>query len=79
MTDNDIIAMVIPVAKRIAHLPVAGRITLLCALLAQEICSLPPTDRDAEFNRVLRDLPSIMTSTEDGMRQALVENARSGQ
>jgi hypothetical protein len=71
-----IIALVRPVASKMAHLSIDGRITLLCALLAQEICNLPPTERDDELRRVLRELPSILDATECGMRQAFVLNAK---
>jgi len=73
-----IVALVRPVAARIEPLSIDGRITLLSALLAQELCNLPPSERDEELRRVLRDLPGILDATEAGMRQALVENARDG-
>lgn len=71
-----IVALVRPLADLIAHLSIDGRITLLTAVMAQEICNLPPGERDDELARVVRDLPIILDATEDGMRQALVENAR---
>lgn len=73
-----IVALVRPVASRMAHLSVDGRITLLCALLAQEMCNLPPTERDDELRRVLRELPGILDATESGMREALALNAKGG-
>jgi len=73
-----IVALVRPVAAKIAHLSIDARITLLCALLAQELCNLPPSDRDEEFRRVMRELPGIMDATEAGMREALAMNAKDG-
>ena len=72
------IALVQPVSRRIAHLSVEGRITLLCNLLAQEICNLPLSERDEELARVRRDLPDMLDATEQGMREALAQNARNG-
>lgn len=71
-----ILALVRPVANQIESLSIDGRITLLCGLLAQEMCNLPPSDRAAELDRVLDELPGILRASEDGMRQALAENAR---
>jgi hypothetical protein len=73
-----IVALVRPVASKMAHLSIDGRITLLCALLAQEMCNLPPNKRDEELRRVMREMPDIMNATEAGMRQALVLNAKAG-
>ncbi len=55
-----------------------GRITLLCALLMQEVCALPPSERGPELRRLQADLPGILHATEEGMRRALAENAREG-
>jgi len=54
------------------------RITVLCALLAQEVCTLPPNERAPELRRLQDDLPGILKATEEGMRQGLAENAREG-
>ena len=81
MTDTTakaIIGLVKPIAKRMEHLSVESRITLLCGLLAQEICNLPMGDREDELERVLDEMPSILRATERGMREALVGNARRG-
>lgn len=55
-----------------------GRIALLCALLTQEICTLPGAERRPELDRLIDDLPGILEATECGMRQALADNARRG-
>lgn len=80
MTDerDAIIALVRPVVDRMAHLSVDARITFFLGLLAQEICCLPPGDRRGEIERIQDDLPMILKATEDGMREALADNARSG-
>jgi hypothetical protein len=70
------VALVQPISRKIAHLSSEGRITLLCALLAQEICCLPPAEREPELRSVLRCLPSIFLATEKTMREALADNAR---
>lgn len=71
-----IVALVRPVTARMAHLNVEARLVLLSALLAQELCNLPPGERDDELRRVTRDLPMILDATERGMRLALARNAR---
>ena len=73
-----ILALVRPVAANMERLSIEGRITLLCALLAQEMCNLPPSERDEELRRVMQEMPDIMRSTEAGMRQALAMNAKKG-
>jgi len=73
-----IVALVRPIAAQIAPLSIEGRITLLCGLLAQEMCNLPPAERDEEIRRVQRELPVILDATEAGMRVALAQNARAG-
>lgn len=70
------VALVRPMAARMARLSIESRIALLCALLTQELCNLPPGQRDDELERVLNDLPAIMRATERGMRNALIQNAR---
>ena len=75
---QSILALVKPVASLMAHLSIDGRITLLCALLAQEMCNLPLAERDDELRRVLRELPGILDATERGMREAIAQNARAG-
>lgn len=77
--ERAIVALVRPLAARMAHLSIEGRITLLCGLLTQEMCNLPPSERDDELRRVQRELPGILDATEDGMRKALAENARKEQ
>ena len=76
---SELLALVRPVAFLIRNLDVDGRIALLSALLAQEICSLPVGERDEELRRVQESLPSILDATEGGMRDALVANARLGE
>lgn len=71
-----IIALVRPVAAMIADLPIAERIVLLEGLLAQEMCNLPPGERDEAMRDHLREFPGILDATEAGMREALVQNAR---
>ena len=55
-----------------------SRITLLCTLLMQEICTLPPAERLPELYRLIDDLPAIFGATQHGMRLALVENGKKG-
>lgn len=71
-----IVSLVLPIANLISHLSVDYRITLLCALITQEMCTLPPGERADELDRVLHELPRILGATERGMREALVQNAR---
>ena len=78
MDGATIIALVRPIAERMAHLPVEVRIALLCGLLTQEVCQYPASERRDELERIIDDLPGILRATEDGMRQALTENARGG-
>jgi hypothetical protein len=76
--EQAILALVRPMAANMERLSIEGRITLLCALLAQEMCNLPPSERDEELRRVMREMPDIMRLTEAGMRQALAMNAKEG-
>jgi hypothetical protein len=71
-----VIRLVRPMAAMMEELSIDARITLLSALLAQEICLLPPGERDDAMREHLREFPSIFDSTEDGMRQQLAANAR---
>jgi hypothetical protein len=73
-----IVKLVRPIAATMEHISLDGRITLLCAMLAQEICHLPVGERADELRRVVRELPDILDKTEIGMRAALVRNARAG-
>lgn len=65
-------------ANAIAGLSIEGRKTVLCGMLMQEVCMLPPGKRQAELADLVADLPSILSSTEQGMRMALTENAKDG-
>lgn len=73
-----IIALVLPMARKMERLPIPARITLLMSLLAQEICNLPFAERDEALAEVIRDLPGALDATEKGMREALAYNARRG-
>lgn len=70
------VALVKPIAELMAPFPVENRIALLCALLAQEICMLPPAQRRAELQNVIDELPLILLLTEETMRDCLARNAR---
>lgn len=78
MSEQGIMTLVLPIAEAMAHLPVEHRIILLTGLLAQEICTLPASERDEEMHRLLREFPGILDVTEAGMREALAANARAG-
>jgi len=71
-----LIKLVRPTASMISGLPVEARIVLLEALLAQEMCNLPPSARDDAMREHLRQFPGVLDATESGMRWALAENAR---
>ena len=73
-----IVRLVRPVAAMIASLSIAERIVLLEALMAQEMCNMPFSDRDEAMRDHLREFPRVLDETEKGMRQALAENARHG-
>jgi hypothetical protein len=66
------------IVKTMRPLDREDRIVLLGSLLAQEICTLPAHERFARMRRVQDELPDILRSSEEGMRLALTENARSG-
>lgn len=73
-----VLALVKPISARMAHLLVGDRITLLAALLAQEICTYPAPHRAHMLAAVIQEMPQILRDTEAGMRDALSENARNG-
>lgn len=72
------VRLVRPIAGLIAPLSVKARIVLLEALLAQEICNLPPSERDDAMRDHLREFPTVLDVTEATMRLALVVKARNG-
>jgi hypothetical protein len=74
--EKKIIALVQPLARKMEHLSSDGRIDLLCALIVQEICLLPPSEREGRLSGVLDALPEFFRVTEATMRDALVQNAR---
>ena len=63
------------VLAQMEHLSTDARIALLCALVAQEICTLPSSERMEELQDVLADLPEMFHETEQAMRGALARNA----
>ena len=71
-----IVSLIRPLADRMAHLSLDSRLTLLCSLLTQEICTLPAGIQSEALQQIVAQLPDILSATEAGMRQALVENAR---
>lgn len=75
---DDIIAAIPAVCAEVAHLRVWARVTALQAALCQELCSLPPSERDAEYDLVMQSMPGIMDATEQAMREVLAANARNG-
>ena len=82
MTDEEhraLLACVRPAARIAEDLPVAARMMLWASMLAQEICTLPPDERDEVLRDWIADFPAILRSTESGMRNALAENARRGE
>lgn len=64
--------------KIMEHLPSEHRTMALMGLIAQEICNHPPNERAAELDAVLRFFPQCLQSTEEGMREALIESVRQG-
>lgn len=74
--EKEIIALVRPLARKMEHLSVDGRIDLLCALIAQEICFFPASEREEKFHDVLTSLPRLFRVTETTMRNVLAQNAR---
>lgn len=65
-----------PLSRAISHLTLMQRTTLLLSLLAQEICLLPPGERQDALADVIAVLPRALDATEQGMRIALAANAR---
>jgi hypothetical protein len=78
VTDEIILEFVLPMARLLDRLTVRQRLLLLATLLTQEVCHLPPGDRDAAMAEVMGDLPSLLVATEEGMRDALSMNAKRG-
>jgi hypothetical protein len=70
--EKKIIALVKPLARKMEHLSSDGRIDLLCALIAQEICFFPASERDEKLHNVLASLPKFFRVTETTMRNVLV-------
>lgn len=73
-----IVALVRPMVRQMGTLSPEGRITLLCGLLAQEICCRPASERMPLLVEILDEIPSIFRATEEGMREALAQNAKDG-
>ena len=79
MSENaarQIVAAQQAVLQAMRHLDLEARLVLLEGVLCQEICTLPPADRDDELARVIRDLPGVLDITEAAMRETLARNAR---
>lgn len=77
--DRDaVFALNMAISDQVIGLTSEERLVLFHALLAQEICMLPPSERARQVNRTLSDFPDMVRSTEEGMRQALAEDARDG-
>lgn len=53
-----------------------GRVMLLQSLLAQEVCTLPPSERRPELGRIMGEMPMILRASEEGMHEAIIQNAR---
>lgn len=66
------------IVAEVDHLSPWHRKILFTALLAQEICMLPPSERADEIDHLLINFRRFVQATELGMRQALAENARDG-
>jgi hypothetical protein len=66
------------IVKTMKSLNPEDRIVLLSSLIAQEICTLPAHERFTRMRRLQDELPGILLSSEEGMRLALAENAKSG-
>lgn len=73
-----VLAAMARITDRLAAFNSEERIVMLSSLLMQEVCLLPVSERVDAIHDIQRDLPMIFRASEEGMRQALVENARDG-
>jgi hypothetical protein len=73
---KDAIEMVNVVAKTIEHMSSRSRISLLCSLLAEDICMRSYSERQECLIDVLGFLPVAVRQMEKEMRDEIAENAR---
>lgn len=78
MGDASAVGTLLQMVENMAHLSHKDRMTVLCVLLAEEICTLPPGARRAALDEVLDEMPGLLRAAETVMRQTLVANARRG-
>lgn len=73
---ESVIATMLATLAQVETLSTEHKVALLMALLAQEVCTLPPGERRAMVQDITDDFPEIFDVTERAMRKALAENAR---
>ena len=64
------------VASAISGLSHDDKTIVLLSVLMQEICMLPPSDREDELASLLSELPMLLRATQEGMRQGLAAQAK---